>query len=143
MTERGKPTPADPARPTLEIVIDPVALFIPTLLALAAGVGAEEHAAGPQSREKSVQNALQVRSGDMEDRRIGENAVKAFGGKIESQKILVQDLAPRVAARHGAEGLAAVEPGGQDAPFRQRLEVTPRPAPEVEHALADPALRQT
>ena len=78
----------------------------------------------------------------MEERGIGEEAFESFPGEVQSQEVLVPDVAARVRTGHFAEGFASIEPGRQGAPLTQRLEVAPGPTAEIKHALPLPCLRQ-
>jgi hypothetical protein len=79
----------------------------------------------PQRFDQFQQNPRQFLAGHMEQRRVCKNAVKAILGQLHRQKILMEDLALRMRARHGDEVPGSIEPHGF---VPQGSEVTEIPA---------------
>ena len=109
-----------------------VALVAPALLPIAAGVGAEEYAAGFQGRLQFLEYPRQGLAGNMEQHGVGEHAVEMRGRQIEFEEILLQHVAAAVGARHRGQPLCALKTGGVVAEFLESFEVTSWTAPEVE-----------
>ena len=67
----------------------------------------------------------------MEQGRVREHAIEMGRRKIQSQKILMQDFNPCLAARHLYEGERAVEPDGLMAEVTECDQITPGAASEI------------
>src|ERR1700687_4319822 len=104
---------------------DAVAAGAPAFLIRAARVGAEQHAAGLQRRVQLLQHAWQRLTRDMEQRGVGENAVKVRGRQIEMQEILLPDVAASRVTRHCDEALGAIEADRAMAKCGEGLEIAP------------------
>src|SRR5205085_1176297 len=119
--------------PGLEVVVGAIAAAIPAFLVVAARIGAEEDAAGLERGAKLAEDARQLLVGNVEERRVREDAVEALRRQVEAQEILLPHLAPAMRARHRGELRRAFDPDRDVAHVRERLEVAPRPAAEVEN----------
>ena len=69
----------------------------------------------------------------MEQRCVGENAVKLRGRQIEMQEILLPDVAASRVTRHCNEALGAIEADRAMAECGEGHEVSPRPAAEIQN----------
>lgn len=72
--------------------------MIPARLVIPSRVRSEEHPVGFERRAQFAQHARQLLSWDVEQRGVGEYAVKAAVGKLQREGILLQDLAAAVLA---------------------------------------------
>ena len=79
--------------PAIHVVVGAVAAAVPAFLVAAAGVGAEQDAAGFEGGAQVTQDAGQSLRGDVEQDGVGEDAVEAGGGQLQAQEALVPDLA--------------------------------------------------
>ena len=92
-----------------------------------------------------TQHAREVLSGDVKQRRVGENAVKMAIGQIEIEKVLLPRRATALVTRHLHKALGAIKPDGDVAKPGKGLEVAPRTATEIENRerrLADQMAQQ-
>jgi hypothetical protein len=69
----------------------------------------------------------------MEQRGVGENAVKVRGRQLEMQEILLPDVAASRVTRHCNEALGAIEADRAMAQCGEGLEISPRPAVEIQN----------
>src|SRR5260221_4441071 len=120
------------APPGFQIVIRAVAPAVPALLVVAVRVRAEQNAARLERRAQLAEDARQLLARHVEHHRIGEHAVEARIGEIQSEQILPPHLAAAVLARHDREGLRALQADRDMAEAGERLQVPPRPAAQVE-----------
>src|SRR5690606_3463774 len=97
------------ASPAVQVMVDAVALAAPAFLVVAARVRGEEHATGLERGVQLPEHPRQLRARDMEQRCVGEDAVEARWRQLESQEVLLEDLAAAVLARHPGEARRAVE----------------------------------
>jgi len=75
--------------------------------------------------------AGQLLAGNMKERGIGENAIKAVIRKIEREEVLLPYF-EALCARHCGEARGTVQADGRVTELDKRLEIAPRPAAEVE-----------
>src|SRR5215472_5677209 len=116
---------SDVIAPGVEIKEAGIAIVAQPLLVVSPRIGGERHTVRPQRFEQFQQNPRQFLAGHMEQRRVCKNAVKAILGQLHRQKILMEDLALRMRARHGDEMPRSIEPHGF---VPQGSEVTEIPA---------------
>jgi hypothetical protein len=100
---------------------------------MAAGVRAEQHAARLQRRMQFVQHPRQRLAGDVEQRRIREYAVEVARRQVEREEVLLQHVAAAGGTRHRGKPWRTLQPGGGMPESRERVEVTARPATEIQN----------
>ena len=109
-----------------------VAAVLPALLAVAARVRGEQHAARVQRRVQLAEHSRQLGARHMEQHGVGEDAVEAIGRQVEGEQVLLPDLAAAVRACHGRELRLAVEADRVVAEVGEGLQVAARATAEVE-----------
>jgi hypothetical protein len=87
-----------------------------------------------------MQNSRQFLTGHMEQRRICKNAVKAAFGQLHCQKILMENLALRIRARHDDELLRSVEAHGFVPQRSEMTEIAAGSTTEIEDGIRRVAL---
>src|SRR5688572_10985149 len=95
--------------PRFEVVIRPVPPAIPALLVFPPGVRGEEHAVGLERSAQFTQHTRELLAWHMEQRGVGEDAVKVVSGEFQREKILLPDRAAAVLACHCGERRRALE----------------------------------
>ncbi len=90
--------------PRAQVMVSAVALAVPTFLVLAMRIRAEQHTRGFQCGMQLSQYARQFLRRHMEQRRVGEDAVKTLTWKVKRREVLLPNDAPGVGTRHGNKG---------------------------------------
>src|SRR5712692_5557407 len=134
VVELDEPCGRQVAAPGSEVMVRAVAPAVPAFLVMAARVRAEQHPARLERGAQLRQYSRQFLARNVKQRRIGENAVEARRQQVELEEVLLPHLAAAVFARHGGEARRAFEAYRGVPERRERLEVAPRPAAQVEDA---------
>jgi len=121
------------AAPGFQIVKRAVASAVPAFLVMAVRVRAEQHTSRFQRRAQFPQHARQLLAGNMKQRGIGKHAIEMLIRQIEPEEILLPHLAAAVGTRHVGQARGAFQTYGDVTEFGEHLEVTPRPAAEIEY----------
>lgn len=124
--------PPHEAAPLLEIVVCAVATSVPALFIPAARVRGEKHASRSKACVELAEDSRDFADRDVEERSIGEDAVKAFVGQIQGEKVLVPDLGSGERLRHADEGRRSVESGRLMAEELECAQVATRATAQVE-----------
>jgi hypothetical protein len=132
MSNLLEPRVREQLAPALELEIAAIARAVPAFAPIAAGIRREDHAACLERSPELAEDARQLGGGNVKERCVREDAVKASLGELQREKVLVEHFAPGVGARHLAERSAAVEPHDLMADRAEIGEVSARTATEVE-----------
>ena len=119
--------------PRREVVIRPIPGPVPAFQVFTARVGTEQHAARLQRTLQLLEHPWQLLLGNMEQHRVGKHPVEAFGRQVQLEKVLQQHFTATVLAGHLRKPFGAIEPDGNMAHACKRLQITPRPAAEIQH----------
>src|SRR6185436_14058933 len=95
-------------------------------------VRGEQDAARLQGRVQLQQHARQLPAGDVKERRVGEYAVETALRQFELEEILLPYFGAAVGARHCGQARGAFQAYRDVTKLGERLEVSSRPAAEIE-----------
>ena len=133
MRKLGKSRRGHIAPPGLEPVVHAEAAAAPPFLVGAARIGAEQDALGLERGTQFPQYARQLLRGHMKQRGVREDTVEITVGQVELQEILLPHFATRRGARHRHERRRALQPDRAVTELRERRQVAPGAAAEVEN----------
>ena len=112
-------------------MIDAVAPVIPAFLTLAVRVRAEQNAARFEGRVQLQKHAGQFLAGYMKERSVGEYAIEAVIGEVESEEALLPHC-ETLSARHCDEARGTFQAYWGVTELDKRPEIAARPAAKVE-----------
>ena len=110
-------------------------MVLPEFLVIAARIGAEQDTVRFERLPKLSENARQLLARNMKECGVGKNAVKALGRESQIEKILMPDLAARLASGHFDKAFRAVQANGLVAQVAKGCQVTAWAAAEVEDGI--------
>ena len=91
-------------------MVDAITLPVPTLVIIASRVRREEHPTRTETPPEFYENATELVSRDMKERRVRKHTIKIAIRKIQSQKILVPHFNTRLTACHLDKSECPIEP---------------------------------
>ena len=100
VSQLHKPGRGHEAAPRLPVVESTVAATVPSLLAVAARIRAEQDATGFSVAMQFQQDAGQRFAGHMKQRRVGEHAIELAGRQRQIEEVLLEHGAAAVCPRH-------------------------------------------
>ena len=134
MLDLGEARSDEKLLPSRPIAITTVPFAAPAFLVFAARIGTKEDTVGLQHCPKLFQNSRQLLAWHMEQRCVGEDAIKKFRRQVELQKILAPNFAAAVSTRQFDEARRAVKTDRLMAQFAEYLQISPGTAAKVEYA---------
>ena len=108
------------------------AITLPSFLVVTARVGAEQHALRLERCTEIPHDPRQLLGRNMEERCVREDPVEHSLGQFELQKILLPHFATGGRTRHGHELRRAVQSDRAVTESRERGQIAPRAAAEVQ-----------